>query len=84
MQSGMLLIWIGALLIIGGIVLAAGKVLWKGRLSDPHRVGSGATLEPQGRAQALPPEAPLAQHRACGVGSHPPAGGSRRLRRCEA
>ena len=51
MQSGMLLIWIGALLIIGGIVLAAGKVLWKGRLSDPHRAGSGTTLEPQGRAQ---------------------------------
>ena len=56
MQSGMLLIWIGALLIIGGIVLAAGKVLWKGRLSDPHRVGSGTTLEPQGRAQALHPK----------------------------
>jgi hypothetical protein len=31
MQSGMLLIWIGALLIVGGIVLAAGQVLWKAR-----------------------------------------------------
>ena len=56
MQSGMLLIWIGALLIIGGIVLAAGKVLWKGRLSDLHRVGSGTTLEPQGSVRALHPK----------------------------
>ena len=56
MQSGMLLIWIGALLIIGGIVLAAGKVLWKGRLSDPHRIGVGTTLEPQGSVRALHPK----------------------------
>jgi uncharacterized membrane protein len=60
MQSGMVLIWIGALLIIGGIVLAAGQVLWKGRLSDPHRMGAtggtGATLEPRGRVRALHPK----------------------------
>jgi hypothetical protein len=56
MQSGMVLIWIGALLIVGGIVLAAGQVLWKGRLSDAHRGGAGRTLEPQGRARALHPK----------------------------
>jgi hypothetical protein len=59
MHSGMLLIWIGALLIVGGIVLAAGQVLWKGRLSDPHRMGStgsGATLEPRERVRALHPK----------------------------
>lgn len=59
MQSGMVLIWIGALLIVGGIVLAAGQVLWKGRLSDPHRMGSagaGATLEPRERPRALHPK----------------------------
>jgi hypothetical protein len=59
MQSGMVLIWIGALLIVGGIVLAAGQVLWKGRLSDPHKIGStgsGATLEPQGRVRSFHPK----------------------------
>lgn len=58
MHSGMVLIWIGALLIVAGIVLAAGQVLWKGRLSDPHRMGpaGGATLEPRERARALHPK----------------------------
>ena len=56
MHSGMILIWIGALLIIGGIVLAAGQVLWKGRLSDPHRMGASATLEPRERTSALHPK----------------------------
>ncbi|MGF9758691.1 hypothetical protein AAII07_26160 [Microvirga sp. 0TCS3.31] len=59
MQSGMILIWIGALLIIAGIVLAAGQMLWKGRLSDAHRMGptgSSATLEPQGRVRAFHPK----------------------------
>jgi len=59
MQSGMVLVWIGALLIIAGIVLAAGQVLWKGRLSDAHRTGptgAGATLEPQGRVRAFRPK----------------------------
>jgi hypothetical protein len=56
MQPGMVLIWVGALLIIGGIVLAAGRVLWRGRLSDPHRIGSGTTLEPRESARALHPK----------------------------
>ncbi|QRM28564.1 hypothetical protein [Microvirga sp. VF16] len=59
MQSGMVLIWIGALLIVAGIVLAAGQVLWKGRLSEPHRMGptgSGTTLEPRERVRALHPK----------------------------
>ncbi|WP_262027934.1 hypothetical protein [Microvirga sp. Mcv34] len=58
MHSGMVLIWIGALLIVAGIVLAAGQVLWKGRLSDPHGTGStgnNVTLEPRERARALHP-----------------------------
>ncbi|WP_114944993.1 hypothetical protein [Microvirga calopogonii] len=59
MHSGVVLIWIGALLIVAGIVLAAGQVLWKGRLSDPHRMGStaaGSTLEPRERVRALHPK----------------------------
>jgi len=58
MHSSMVLVWIGALLIVAGIVLAASRVLWKGRLSDPHRMGpagTGATLEPRERARALHP-----------------------------
>ncbi|MBA1156215.1 hypothetical protein [Microvirga mediterraneensis] len=53
MRSGMVLIWIGALFIVAGIVLAAGRVLWNGRLSEPHRTDStagGTTLEPRERA----------------------------------
>ena len=45
--------------IVAGIVLAAGQVLWKGRLSEPHRTGSmggGTTLEPRERARALHPK----------------------------
>ena len=59
MQTDMILVWIGALLIIVGIVLAAGQVLWKGRLSDAHRMGptgASATLEPQGRVRAFHPK----------------------------
>lgn len=59
MHLGMILIWIGALLIVAGIVLAAGQVLWKGRLSDPHRMdptGAGTTLEPRERAWGLHPK----------------------------
>lgn len=59
MQWSMILIWIGALLIVAGIVLAAGQVLWKGRLSDARRMGApgaGTTLEPQGRGQSLHPK----------------------------
>lgn len=51
MPSSMILVWIGALFIVCGIVLGAGQVLRKGRLSDPHRMGPGgasATLEPRG------------------------------------
>lgn len=60
MQSGMVLVWIGALLVVGGVVLAAGQVLWKGRLSDARRMGpagAGATLEPQGRGRDFHPKA---------------------------
>ncbi len=59
MQSGMGLIWIGALLILGGVALAAGRMLRRGRLSNAHRTGStgaGVMLEPQGRMRALHPK----------------------------
>ncbi|MXQ14290.1 hypothetical protein [Microvirga makkahensis] len=50
MDSGLVLIWIGALLIIGGVLYGAGQVLWRGRLSDARlsrSTGRKTTLEPQ-------------------------------------
>ncbi|WP_414471060.1 hypothetical protein [Microvirga sp. M2] len=50
MDSRLLLIWIGALLIICGVVYGAALALWGGRLSDA-RLGSSpkaeASLEPR-------------------------------------
>ena len=60
MQSSMFLVWVGALLIVGGVVLGATQAIRKGRLSDAHRVGStgaGVTLEPRGRVRGLSPRA---------------------------
>jgi len=56
MQSSNLLIGIGALLILGGIVLTAVQTLWRGRLSDAHTLDStptDVTLEPRGRSRTL-------------------------------
>jgi len=50
MDSGIVLIWIGALLIIGGVLYGAGQVLWRGRLSDAgsnRSTGKRTSLEPQ-------------------------------------
>lgn len=44
MDSGILLIWIGALLIIAGVVYGAAQALWGGRLSDAGN-GRSATTE---------------------------------------
>ncbi|MEZ0170673.1 hypothetical protein [Microvirga sp. TS319] len=52
MDSRILLIWIGALLIICGVVYGAALALWGGRLSDA-RLGSSpkASLEPRQSAR---------------------------------
>ncbi|WP_134495107.1 hypothetical protein [Microvirga pakistanensis] len=50
MDSGILLIWLGALLIIGGVLYGAAQALWGGRLSSPkpsETVGTGVSLEPR-------------------------------------
>lgn len=50
MDTSILLIWIGALLVIVGVVYGAAQALWGGRLSDA-RLGrstrTGASLEPR-------------------------------------
>jgi len=53
MPSSMLLVGLGALLVVGGVVLIATQMLWSGRLSDARRsrsAGPDATLEPRGRS----------------------------------
>jgi hypothetical protein len=50
MDSGILLIWIGALLIVCGVLYGAAQALWAGRLSDARLSSSkrtGISLEPQ-------------------------------------
>lgn len=52
----MTLIWIGALLVIVGVVLTAIPPIWLGRLSRPRRVHSprpSTTLEPETPAKGL-------------------------------
>lgn len=56
MDTGILLIWIGALLVIAGILYGAAQALWGGRLSDVRRSGAGraaASLEPQQSPRAF-------------------------------
>lgn len=52
MSSGMLVIWIGALLVVVGLLFTAWQALWRGRLSQPRRSRPGTaadTLEPPAR-----------------------------------
>ncbi len=58
----MLLIVIGALLIVGGVVLAANSTLKRGRLSQAEQPVSNEprdTLEPKGRGRQLSLKADL-------------------------
>ena len=42
--------WLGALLIVGGVLYMAGAAIFRGRLSDPHTTPAGVrTLEPSRR-----------------------------------
>jgi hypothetical protein len=53
----MMLVWIGALLVIAGVVLTATRTLQRGRLSDPEAVRD--TLEPKGSGRRLSVKADL-------------------------
>ena len=46
----MLVIWLGALFVLGGVVFMMAQPIWRGRLSDAKRTTPGAprgTLEPR-------------------------------------
>ena len=51
----MLGVWLGALLVIVGLLQMAFQAIWKGRMSDarPHHSATGDTLEPRGRRGAF-------------------------------
>lgn len=56
METSILLIWIGALLIICGVIYGAAQALWKGRLSDARdgrSTGARTTLEPKQSPRAF-------------------------------
>lgn len=53
---------LGALLVVGGIVLAAARTASRGKLADPHATAPGKrtdTLEPRGRGARLSIKADL-------------------------
>ncbi len=55
MRSGFLLIWIGALLVIGGVLYTAAQAIWRGRLSrgNPQTETGSVTLEPPERGSGF-------------------------------
>jgi hypothetical protein len=56
MQSSLLLIWLGALLVVGGVLFTAAQAIWRGRLSEARQPRPGAasdSLEPRGRTTGL-------------------------------
>lgn len=63
----MMLVWIGALLVIAGVVLTATRTLQRGRLSDPEAVRD--TLEPKGSGRRLSVKADLPGIALIAVGS---------------
>ncbi len=56
MRTGLLLIWVGAALVIGGVLYTAAQALWRGRLSRSGALrgdGPRDTLEPPERGRGL-------------------------------
>ena len=49
-EARMLVVWLGALFVLGGLVFMMAQPIWRGRLSDAKRTSSGVprdTLEPR-------------------------------------
>ena len=56
MPSNVLLIWLGALLFVGGLLFTAAQAIWRGRLSEARQSRPGATggtLEPRERSSGF-------------------------------
>ena len=54
-EAGMLLTWLGALLVISGVLFTAAQAIWRGRLSGRRLRSRQAsdTLEPQERGSSF-------------------------------
>jgi hypothetical protein len=54
-EAGMLLMWFGALLVLGGVLFTAAQAIWRGRLSGrrSHSRWKSDTLEPQERGSGF-------------------------------
>ena len=53
---GIGLVWVGALLVVAGVLFTAAQAIWRGRLSGPRRAPSGVardTLEPPNPASGF-------------------------------
>lgn len=60
MTVEMTVVFVGALLVFGGVLFLAYEAIWQGRLSGASRRDSivkSTTLEPQGRSAAFDPRA---------------------------
>ena len=51
----MLIIWLGALLVLGGVLFLAAQAIWRGRLSErrSRSAPAGDTLEPRERGRGF-------------------------------
>ena len=51
----MLVVWLGALLVVAGVLQMAYQAIWKGRMSDPrpHHSATHDTLEPRSSPTAF-------------------------------
>jgi hypothetical protein len=59
-EARMLLIWFGALFVLGGLLFMAYQPIWRGRLSDARRKSSEVphdTLEPRRPGAGFEPKA---------------------------
>ena len=77
MQSSMLMIWLGALLVIAGVLFMAAQPMWRGRLSKAAAPADVAASSRCGRPEGFGFKAELALLRHGGARRHPAA---RRLR----
>jgi hypothetical protein len=59
-EARMLVIWLGALFVLGGLLFMMAQPIWRGRLSDAKRTSPGVprdTLEPRRPGAGFTPKA---------------------------
>ena len=70
----MLVVWLGALLVLGGVLFMAAQPIWRGRLSDARRIPSAVPGDaPKPRGPGDTPEPHTLEPRRPGAGFGLPA-----------